>query len=366
MRDIRTGRVGGARTAVAALAMLTAVAPPLVAVAPASAAPVAGAIAPEAGIDDAGLSVSAAMTVGSDDPRAGDEVTVEITLTNTGLRALPVSVDEVFGDVVDDAVLQAGPRSSDPELILLRLGHDRVAIMGELGAGERATVGYSVVVGPVDDRGDGVLRRVLVPADADVTCDDGAAASESVPSESAVLGACTESALVDGPRPSAASSERVAGVAGTGAAGGTPGSGAVEGTVTADGAPAADGEGSVAGSQPLVLVAATALSLLLLCVALAVALIRRSRASRVSRRRASSRRASTRRVPAIRVPAVRVTPVRMTTAATSAAPARRAAPIDPGRRAAPAAVAAPHFDSRRERRLAERRLVERGLALPVA
>jgi hypothetical protein len=34
-----------------------------------------------------------------------------------------------------------------------------------------------------------------------------------------------------------------------------------------------------------------------------------------------------------------------------------------GRRAT---VAAPHVDSRRERRLAERRLAERGLALPIA
>ena len=372
MRDTRARRIGGARTTVAVVAMLTAVAPPLVAVAPAvAAAPTTVAPVAESAPDGGGLSVSAAMTVGAGPSRAGDEVTVQIVLTNTGTGSLPVAVDEVFGDVLDDAVLRNDPRSSDPELLLMRLGYDRLAIMGELGAGERATVEYTVVVGPVDDRGDGVLRRVLVPADEAATCGDGV-----LPSESAVLGSCTGIAAVDGPKMSVTSSERAERVADAGASGGTADGGASAGAITANGAAPAAEEDSVAGSHTLVLIAAAALSLLLLGAALVVALIRRSRAARPAVRRASARPAAPVRVPVVGVPvvgvapvpvaSVRVPPVRGSGEEPSPASAPRAASIGHGRRVAPPVMTAPHFDSRRERRLAERRLVERGLALPVA
>ncbi|NED96051.1 DUF11 domain-containing protein [Phytoactinopolyspora alkaliphila] len=94
----------------------------------------------------------------------GDELTYTLTFTNTGEGADEVDYVDHAAGITDDAVLVEGPAASDDALSVSGPdGDQRFHITGVLGAGETATVTYTVRVKGYDKQGDGVLENFLAP-----------------------------------------------------------------------------------------------------------------------------------------------------------------------------------------------------------
>jgi hypothetical protein len=344
--------------AVAAFAMSFAATTAVVA-APASAEPV-------------GIVVNARMTSSAGQVDAGDEVSVEVTLANVGSTAQRVLLDEVVGDLLDDARLSDLPRSSDPSVTVARLGHDRFALTGRLGRGERVTIGYSVVVLPSAERGDGILGRAAVPADDVVECD-----SVAAPSEVGALGRCSAIVLPGAHRASAASSVGEVHVA-DGVAPATAGAAEAAGVLAASGAEPTVEVEALIESRPFTaatsagVVAAALVALAGFVVAVRLRRVRTARWPRSGH--GSTGRATWSVEPARSTrPSPRAERARSSSTVhspwgvpSSAVSSPAEPPVD---RAGPSVERrdpAPVVGSRRERRLADQRLAERGLTLPVA
>lgn len=337
---------GGAR--IRALAVVG-VATSFVPIALGAAAPAAALVTEP--VEPNGFVVSARITSAADPVRSGDRVTVELTLANEGESAHRVLLDEVIGDVLDDATLVGSPRSSGADVTVMRLGYDRIALMGWLESGEQTTLAYDVEVRPAAERGDGVLARAVVRADEASACGEHA----SAPPAATGVGSCAALVIPGAMVPAPASTTDASAAEDASALADPAGAG---GALAASGSAAGDDLGSLVASRPVeVLVAALVVAAVLIAGAVLVSLVRRSRRRGPQRPRpdlrpvdrgmsGSPRRPATVAETARRIDSPELTIVARTT------PERPPAP--------------PHFDSRRERRLAERRLAERGLALPVA
>lgn len=297
-------------------------------------------------------------------PVTGTVVTVEIDLVNTSTVTQRIHLDEVVSGMLDDARVTESADSSDRAISVTRIAHDRLALAGHLDPGATATLTYAVTIDDASRGGDGVLERVVVPADEEPSTCVGAD-----PSSAEGIGVCTS---LDVP------SIRPAGTTATDEA-----STESERDVTVDqgvssGALATSGVGGTTGDGPSsdMIWAAAIVGSALVAGALG-AVVARSRRGRVTMHASMTvdRGIVPVRPRAARPPAEAVPPVSTSssvdglatvptilTVHEKAASGRHGAsgPIDSRTRLEP------YFDSRRERRLVERRLEERGLALPVA
>ncbi|RWZ51188.1 DUF11 domain-containing protein, partial [Labedella phragmitis] len=90
----------------------------------------------------------------------GDVLTYTLTFHNTGAGAATVDYVDRMGDVLDDATLTRHASASVDTFDLEQSG-DVLSIGGRLGAGETATVNYSVTVMAYDRQGNHVLANYL-------------------------------------------------------------------------------------------------------------------------------------------------------------------------------------------------------------
>jgi hypothetical protein len=256
--------------------------------------------------DESGVEVSARMTASSDQPTAGDTVVVDLTLTNTGPSSERVLLDEVVTGVLDDARMEVAAEASSSSVTVIRLGHDRLALSGYLDPGQVVTVGYTVVIRPDAERATSAEDRAAVSTEESLAA---SARSSSSSDASGVSAAGDDGASVD----------------------------------------------AVVGPIPSTLVVPLSVVLAaLLAISALLVVVHRARRRRSRRVLSEPVVLPTRPVSDRSRPVVPVQPARATS--DHALPVRVIRPLPP----------AVHFDSRRERRLAERRLAERGLVLPVA
>ncbi len=92
----------------------------------------------------------------------GQSVGYTLRFSNTGTAPGAVAVDDVIGELLDDAILTSTPVSSDPALTVSDLADGRFTVSGRLPSGRTVTVGYEVQVKPDSRRGDHVLRDFVV------------------------------------------------------------------------------------------------------------------------------------------------------------------------------------------------------------
>ncbi|RUR03412.1 hypothetical protein [Labedella endophytica] len=303
--------------------------------------------------DESGVEVSVRMTASSDQPTAGDTVVVDLTLTNTGPSSERVLVDEVVTGVLDDARMEVAAEASSSSVTVIRLGHDRLALSGYLDPGQVVTVGYTVVIRPDAERGDGVLSRVALAADVARSCADDEATDTG-----SGLGDCTAIVLAGAPVESAGSTsaeDRAAVSAEESLAASARSSSSSDASgVSAAGDDGASVDAAVGPIPTALVVPLSVVLAALLAISALLVVVHRARRRRSRRVLSEPVVLPTRPVSDRSRPVVPVQPARATS--DHALPVRVIRPLPP----------AVHFDSRRERRLAERRLAERGLALPVA
>jgi uncharacterized repeat protein (TIGR01451 family)/LPXTG-motif cell wall-anchored protein len=105
-------------------------------------------------------------------PGPGDEVTYELSWTNTGLASGTADSTDDLSDVLDDATLTTPPASQDDGLEA-EMDGDTLVVTGPVEPGQTVTVTYAVTIKPYGQRGDNALTNSLVADDPQVTCDDG-------------------------------------------------------------------------------------------------------------------------------------------------------------------------------------------------
>ncbi|MDI6022186.1 hypothetical protein QBL02_01355 [Leucobacter sp. UT-8R-CII-1-4] len=101
------------------------------------------------------------------DVMAGQEITYTLTYTNTGKARGEILVDgkpsiDNLSSVLDDAELIVTAVSSSPDVRASSGTSGEILVTGLLEAGETATVTYTVKVKPDGERGDNVLRNVVL------------------------------------------------------------------------------------------------------------------------------------------------------------------------------------------------------------
>jgi hypothetical protein len=257
------------------------------------------------------------MTGDADPLLPGHGVDVSLELENRGSTSQRVGLDEIVSGLLDDARIDRLAASSSVDVVIVRMGHDRLALTGSLAPGATVVVTYRAVLDDAATGGDGVLSRTIVGAD------DGAppCGATTTPTAAEGLGVCTVIA------PTTSTSTMDATLASA------PVENVIEITPEAGEVISADDTEEWLVSVPGLLAAAIGGAFAIVLGLLIVA-----------RRRASARRR------------------RESWGAGPAAPAphtlamRGHTPLDPGRSADPVA-----YTSRRERRLAESRS-----AVPVA
>ncbi|WP_029138595.1 DUF7927 domain-containing protein [Nakamurella lactea] len=93
---------------------------------------------------------------------AGQRVTYTLTFRNVGKAAGPIDYTDDLTKVLDDAVISAAPRTSDPALKAGKVTGGKFRVTGTLQAGQVATVVYAVTVKPDGERGDKRMSNFLV------------------------------------------------------------------------------------------------------------------------------------------------------------------------------------------------------------
>ncbi|UMG93867.1 DUF11 domain-containing protein [Nocardioides sp. TF02-7] len=100
---------------------------------------------------------------------AGEELTYTLRFENTGTAEGDVARDDHLGMLLDDAELVDGPTVGGDGDLTAEVEGDRIEVRGTLGAGDVATVTYTVRVKSdaqrVEDAGDDVLGNFLVDPD---------------------------------------------------------------------------------------------------------------------------------------------------------------------------------------------------------
>lgn len=99
--------------------------------------------------------------------REGDELTYTLHFENTGKAPVAVDRQDVVSGVLDDADITSGPTASADTLSVSEITDGRFSITGELAAGAKETVSYTVQVKATEDRGDDRLANFLVPTNED-------------------------------------------------------------------------------------------------------------------------------------------------------------------------------------------------------
>lgn len=121
-------------------------------------------------------------------PGPGDEVTYELSWTNTGLASGTLDSTDDLREVLDDATLTTPPASED-DGIEVDTVDGVLFVTGPIKPGQTVTVTYTVTVKPYGERGDSVLTNTLVADVPQVTCDDsGECTPVDPPRTSTVLG----------------------------------------------------------------------------------------------------------------------------------------------------------------------------------
>ncbi len=126
---------------------------------------------------------------------AGQVVTYTLTFTNDGLASGPVDATDDLSDVLDDAAVTTEP-TSDHEAVTVTRTDELIRIVGELPAGESATVTYQVTIGEDGERGDNVATNVLTPDVPVVECDEECVPVDP-PSTTHPIGELADSKAVD-------------------------------------------------------------------------------------------------------------------------------------------------------------------------
>lgn len=103
--------------------------------------------------------------------QAGQVVTYTLTFTNDGLAPGPVDATDDLAGVLDDAAVTGEPVSDHRAVTATRTGAE-LRVVGELPAGETATVTYRVTIGADGERGDNVVGNVLAPDVPQVVCEE--------------------------------------------------------------------------------------------------------------------------------------------------------------------------------------------------
>lgn len=93
---------------------------------------------------------------------AGQQVTYTLTFRNVGKAAGPVDWTDDLTKVLDDAVVSAAPKTSDPALKAGAVTDGKFRVTGTLQPGKVATVVYAVTVKPDGQRGDNRMSNFLV------------------------------------------------------------------------------------------------------------------------------------------------------------------------------------------------------------
>ncbi|SEE17369.1 LPXTG cell wall anchor domain-containing protein [Ruania alba] len=113
----------------------------------------------------------------SSDPESGSsvtadqEVTYTLTFANTGEAAGAVDYTDHLTDVLDDAVLTAGPTASNQDLTAITEG-ETIRITGTVPAGAVHTVNYTVTVNAYDQQGNHQLNNVIAVTGEEPVCVD--------------------------------------------------------------------------------------------------------------------------------------------------------------------------------------------------
>jgi uncharacterized repeat protein (TIGR01451 family)/fimbrial isopeptide formation D2 family protein len=94
--------------------------------------------------------------------RPGQELTYTLTFENIGAASGTVDRVDDLTHVLDDADVTAAPTASDATLSVSEIADARFAVTGELEAGQKVTVTYTVTVKAVDQLGDGQLANFLL------------------------------------------------------------------------------------------------------------------------------------------------------------------------------------------------------------
>ena len=96
---------------------------------------------------------------------AGEVVTYTLTFVNSGQAAGSLNATDELAEVLDDATVTAAPMvdAAHAATVTATLDAETIRIEGALEAGATATVTYQVTVNPHGERGDNVIRNVVIP-----------------------------------------------------------------------------------------------------------------------------------------------------------------------------------------------------------
>lgn len=123
-----------------------------------------------------GLTYTKSVEAADDPLTAGSELTYTIVIDNIGQTAMTVAREDVLDDVLDDTTLLDGPVSDTNSVEVTEVDeNNRFEISGEVAAGDRATVTYTVTVNEEQDRGNNSADNFLVEPgeEPSTTCEEG-------------------------------------------------------------------------------------------------------------------------------------------------------------------------------------------------